>query len=246
MKVVILAGGKGARLKPYTTVFPKPLMPIGDKPILEIIIRQLESQGLNDIIITVGHLGELIVNFFGDGSKFGVNIKYSKEDQPLGTAGGLRLVREQLKDTFLMINGDTLTTMRFTDLIDYHKRNGATATIALKRREVNVDFGVVKLNDSSGITGYIEKPVIDHLVSMGVYALEPKVLKYVKGDKLDFPDLIKTLISKSENVKGFVFDGYWLDIGRPEDYDKANEDIDRIYPELFRKREQYGMENPSV
>ena len=136
MKAVILAGGKGTRLKPYTTVLPKPLMPVGDRPILEVIIRQLKSQNLNDIIITTGHLGELIVNFFGDGGRLGVNIKYSMEDQPLGTAGGLGLIKEMLKDTFLMVNGDTLTTLSFLDLISYHKENDVFATIALKKRQV--------------------------------------------------------------------------------------------------------------
>lgn len=229
MKAVILAGGKGTRLRPYTTVFPKPLMPVGDKPILEVIICQLKSCGLGDIIITVGHLGELITNFFGDGSKLGVNIKYAKEDQPLGTAGGLGLIKEELKDTFLMINGDTLTTLSFTDLIDYHKRNGAIATIALKRRGVYVDFGIVELDSNNSIKEYIEKPTLDYLVSMGAYVFEPKALDYIKtGEKLDFPDLIKMLISTGETVKGFVFDGYWLDIGRPEDYEKANEEIEHI------------------
>ena len=229
MKAVILAGGEGTRLKPYTTVFPKPLMPIGDKPILEIIIRQLKSQNLGDIIITVGHLGELIMNFFRDGSQFGVNIKYSKEDQPLGTAGGLGLIKEELKETFLMVNGDTLTTLNFSELINYHKTNDAVATIALKRREIYIDFGIVELDSTDCIKGYTEKPTIDHLVSMGVYVFEPRVLEYIEpGEKLDFPDLIKILISKGETIKGFVFDGYWLDIGRPEDYEKANEEIGEI------------------
>ncbi len=234
MKVVILAGGEGTRLRPYSTVFPKPLMPIGDKPILEIIIRQLSSQGLKDIIVTVGHLAELIMNFFGDGSQLGVSIKYSREDQPLGTAGGLGLIKEELKETFLMINGDTLTTLNFSDLINYHKRNGATATIALKKREVYIDFGITELDNSGSLKGYIEKPTIYHTVSMGVYVCEPRVLEYIKVVKrLDFPDLVKTLISKGEVIKGFIFDGYWLDIGRADDYVKANEDIEKIYPQLF-------------
>ena len=233
MKAVILAGGKGTRLRPYTTVFPKPLMPVGDKPILEIIICQLKSCGLGEIIITVGHLGELITNFFGDGSKLGVNIKYAKEDQPLGTAGGLGLIKEELKDTFLMINGDTLTALSFTGLINYHKRNGAIATIALKKREVYIDFGVVELDSSNNIKGYTEKPTVNYLVSMGVCVFEPRVLKYIKSrERLDFPDLIKTLISNGETVKGFVFDGYWLDIGRPDDYEKANREIEEIYNNL--------------
>lgn len=234
MKTVILAGGEGTRLKPYTTVFPKPLMPVGDKPILEIIIRQLSSQGLKDIIVTVGHLAELIINFFGDGSKLGVSIKYSREDQPLGTAGGLGLIKEELKETFLMINGDTLTTLSFSDLTNYHKRNGATATIAVKKREVYIDFGIAELDNAGSLKRYIEKPTVSHLVSMGVYVCEPRVLEYIKvGERLDFPDLIKTLISRGEVIKGFAFDGYWLDIGRPEDYEKANEEIEKIYPQLF-------------
>ena len=234
MKAVILAGGKGTRLKPYATVFPKPLMPIGDKPILEVIIRQLRAQNLKDIIIAVGHLGELIMNFFGDGRQLGVSIKYSKEDQPMGTAGGLGLIKEELTETFIMINGDTLTTLNYSDLIDYHKRNGAIATIALKKRESYIDFGIVELDNSGTLTGYIEKPTINHTVSMGVYVCETRVLEYIKvGEKLDFPDLIKTLLAKGETVKGFVFDGYWLDIGRAEEDEKANEEIEKIYPKLF-------------
>ena len=229
MKAVILAGGKGTRLKPYATVFPKPLMPVGDKPILEVIIRQLSARNLKDIIIIVGHLGELIMNFFGDGSQMGVNIKYAKEDQPLGTAGGLGLVKEELTETFIMVNGDTLTTLSFSELINYHKSNGAIATVALKKRESYIDFGIVELDSNDCIKKYTEKPTIDHLVSMGIYVFEPRVLEYIKlGEKLDFPDLIKVLISKGETVKGSVFDGYWLDIGRPEDYEKANEEIGEL------------------
>ncbi|MFZ2071059.1 MAG: sugar phosphate nucleotidyltransferase [Halobacteriota archaeon] len=143
MKAIILAGGKGTRLKPYTTVFPKPLMPIGDKPILEIVIRQLKSHAFDEIIITVGHLAELIMTFFTDGSKIGVKIEYSREDNPLGTAGGLGLIKEELNKTFLMMNGDVLTTLDYSDLGNYHKRNGAIATIALNKRDVKIDFGVV-------------------------------------------------------------------------------------------------------
>lgn len=235
MKAVILAGGKGSRLKPYATVFPKPLMPVGDMPILEIIIRQLKSQGITDIIIAVGHLGELIMNFFGDGTKLGVNIKYSREEQPLGTAGGLGLIKDELKDTFLMINGDTLTTLNFSDLTDCHKKNQAIVTIALKQRDSYIDFGIAELDDSGSLTGYTEKPTIHHLVSMGVYICEPRLLRYIKaGERLDFPDLVKILISKGELIKGFTFDGYWLDIGRPDDYEKANDEIEEIFPKLLK------------
>ena len=233
MKAVILAGGKGTRLRPYTTVFPKPLMPIGDKPILEIVVRQLKSHGFDEIIITVGHLAELIMTFFGDGSKVGVKIKYSREDKPLGTAGGLGLIKKALNETFLMMNGDVLTTLNYSELVKHHKKNGAIATIALNKRDVKIDFGVVEINDGNSIVGYTEKPKIEYLVSMGVYAFEPLVLEYIKPNEyLDFPDLIKKLISNGETVKGYTYDGYWLDIGRPDDYERANMEIEEIYDKL--------------
>jgi NDP-sugar pyrophosphorylase family protein len=234
MKAVILAGGKGTRLKPYTTVFPKPLMPINDKPILEIVIRQLKSHGFDEVIITVGHLAELIMAFFGDGSKFDIKIKYSREDKPLGTAGGLGLLKQELNETFLMMNGDVLTSLDYSDLTDYHNRNGAIATIALNKREVDIDFGVVELDNDNSIVGYNEKPKINYLVSMGVYVFEPEILKYVGPNEfLDFPDLVKKLISNGEIVKGYVYDGYWLDIGRPEDYERANREIEKIDDKLL-------------
>ena len=233
MKAVILAGGKGTRLKPYTTVFPKPLMPIGDKPILEIVVQQLKSHGFNGIIMAVGHLAELIMTFFNDGSKYDINIKYTREDKPLGTAGPLALMKEELNETFLMMNGDVLTTLDFSDLVNYHKRNGAIATIAMKKRDVKIDFGVVEIDDGNSIVGYKEKPKIDYLVSMGVYAFEPLLLEYIEPNEyLDFPDLIKKLISNGETVKGYVYDGYWLDIGRPDDYERASRDIDNIHDKL--------------
>ncbi len=235
MKAVILAGGKGTRLKPYTTVFPKPLMPIGDQPILEVVILQLKSYGFDEVIMAVGHLAELIVTFFNDGSKYGIKIKYTREDKPLGTVGPLALVKDVLNETFLMMNGDVLTTLDYSDLVDYHKRNGAIATIALKKRVVEIDFGVSEVDDANNIVGYTEKPAIEYLVSMGVYAFEPHVLGYIKsGEYLDFPDLIKMLISCGETVKGYIYDGFWLDIGRPDDYERANREIDRIYSELFK------------
>lgn len=235
MKAVILAGGKGTRLKPYTTVFPKPLMPIGDKPILEIVIQQLKSYGFNEITIAVGHLAELIMTFFNDGSKHGIKIRYTREDKPLGTAGPLALIKDELKETFLMMNGDVLATIDYSDLINYHKRNKAIATIALNKREVHIDFGVVEIDDSK-IVKYTEKPKISYLVSMGVYVFEPEILKYIRPNEyLDFPDLIKRLISNEETVKGYVYDGYWLDIGRPDDYERANKEIEVIFPKLFKR-----------
>ena len=235
MIAVILAGGKGTRLKPYTNVFPKPLMPIGDHPILEILIRQLESYGFNEIIMATGHLAELIKLFFGDGDKYNFKINYKREDEPLGTAGPLGQMKNELKDHFLMMNGDLLTTINFQDLVNYHKESGAMATIALKKRDVHIDFGVVELDETQDITDYIEKPDLKYLVSMGVYVFHPRVLEYIEPDEyLDFPDLIKKLISNGETVKGYLYDGYWLDMGRPDDYEKANENIDELYHKLFK------------
>ena len=234
MKAVILAGGRGTRLKPYTTVLPKPLMPIGDKPILEILIRQLQAQDFKEIILMVGYLGELITAFFGDGSKFGVNIRYVKEEKPLGTAGGLSLIRDELTDTFLMVNGDTLTTLNFLDLIGYHQRSGVIATVALKKREIHIDFGVVEVDGSnSQVKGYTEKPTLERLVSTGVSALQTDILEFVNPNEyLDFPNLIRKLIANGKNVKGYIFDGYWLDIGRPDDYARANMEFEEIEGKL--------------
>ncbi|MDD3974732.1 MAG: sugar phosphate nucleotidyltransferase, partial [Methanothrix soehngenii] len=230
MKAVILAGGLGTRLKPYTTVFPKPLMPIGESPILEIIIKQLKAKGFNEITLAVGHLSELIMAFFNNGSKYGLKIEYSKEEKKLGTAGGLGLLKNKLEDDFLVMNGDVLTGLDFSEFLEFHKKTGSIATIALNRRHVDIDFGVVELDENRTLIGYIEKPKIDYLVSMGVYAFNESILEYIPSHEyLDIPDLMKRLLSEGEKVNGFIHDGYWLDIGRPDDYIKANEDIQKIY-----------------
>ena len=233
MKAVILAGGLGTRLKPYTTVFPKPLMPIGESPILEIIVKQLKAKGFNEITLAVGHLSELIMAFFNNGSKYGIKIEYSKEEKKLGTAGGLGLLKNKLVDDFLVMNGDVLTGLDFSEFLEFHKKTGSIATIALNRRHVDIDFGVVELDENRTLIGYIEKPKIDYLVSMGVYAFNESILEYIPSHEyLDIPDLMKRLLSEGEKVNGFIHDGYWLDIGRPDDYIKANEDIQKIYRQL--------------
>jgi NDP-sugar pyrophosphorylase family protein len=180
------------------------------------------------------------MNFFGNGSRFGVNIRYSKEDQPLGTAGGLGFIKDDLKDTFLMINGDTLTTLNYSDFINYHKNNSTKATIALKKRDVYIDFGTVEVDKFNNVKEYVEKPTIYYLVSMGVYAFEPTVLEYINpGEKLDSDELIKMMISRGNGVKGFIFDGHWLDIGRPDDYERANEQIAQINRELNNREQPF-------
>jgi len=236
MKAVILAGGKGTRLAPYTVAFPKPLMPIGEHPILEIVIKQLRYHGFKEIILAVGHLAELIMTFFGDGSKYGVKIKYSRENTPLGTAGPLGLLKEELRDTFLVMNGDVLSSLNYHSFVEYHKKNKSHATIALAKRGVEIDFGVIEVDGKEDVIGYTEKPNIEYLVSTGIYLFEPEVLDYIKPKKkMDLPDLIRELIKDGSKVKGYVNDAYWLDIGRPEDYEKANADFEKLKEKFLPK-----------
>jgi NDP-sugar pyrophosphorylase family protein len=228
MKAVILAGGKGTRLSPYTKVLPKPLMPIGDMPILEVILRQIKLAGIKNVVLTVGHLSELLRAFFQDGSRLGIDIAYNYEDSPLGTAGPIALVPD-LDETFLVMNGDVLSTLPLGELIKFHKEQKAIATIATHHRRVKIDLGVIQWNGNSQINGYIEKPAYDYSVSMGIYVFEPKVLAYIPKDQYyDFPDLVKKLIEVGEKVVGYRFDGYWQDLGRPDDYESAAQDFDKM------------------
>lgn len=233
MRVVILAGGRGARLKPYTTIFPKPLMPLDDMPILEVIMRQLKRAGFAKIKMSVGHLASLLEAYFGDGHKWGIEIEYSLEDKPLGTAGPLTLV-EGLSGTFLVMNGDVLTTLDYAELLEYHRKEKAIATVAMCTKEVKITLGVLKADERSKIYDYIEKPTLKYQVSMGIYVFEPRVLEYIKpGKSFDLPDLIKTLIEHDELVKGYHFKGYWRDIGRQEDYEKAVEEFAELKDKLL-------------
>ncbi len=233
MKAIILAGGKGTRLAPYTTVFPKPLVPVGDMPILEIVVRQLRRAGVEHITMAVGHLANLLMAFFGDGARFGLRIDYSLEDTPLGTAGPLALI-EGLDDTFLVMNGDVLTTLDYKALVAYHRQRRATATIAMHQREVKIDLGVIKVDEANRVTQYVEKPAFDYLVSMGVYVFEPTVLRYIeRGTRLDFPELIWKLLAADQLVAGFPHSGYWLDIGRPDDYARAVEEFEAMRSEFL-------------
>lgn len=235
VKALILAGGKGRRLLPYTTTIPKPLVPIGDHAILEIVVKQLKSNGFNEIIMATGHLGELIMAFFEDGQEYDVKIKYTKEAKPLGTAGPLAQIKDDIDDSFLMMNGDILTTLDYSELIKYHKEREGIATVALKKREVNIDFGVTEINKDKEIVNYTEKPTHDYLVSTGVYVFDKRIFEYVNPDEyLDFPDLVLKLLKNHEKINGYIFDGYWLDIGRPDDYERANREIEEIYDKLFK------------
>lgn len=233
MKAVVLAGGKGTRLAPFTKILPKPLIPIGDLPILEVLLRQMERYSVDEVVLTVGHLAELLCAFFQDGKRFGLNIRYSLEDHPLGTAGPLSLIKG-LDETFLVTNGDVLTNLCFGDLIEYHHSKGAIATIAAHSRDVRVDLGVIISNSEFEITDYIEKPVYNFYVSMGIYVFEPRIMDYIPYNQyLDLPDLVLKCIRAGEKVASFPFDGYWMDLGRIDDYERAVEDFENLKPEIL-------------
>lgn len=225
-RVVILAGGKGTRLLPFTITFPKPLVPIGDMPILEILLRRLHRAGFRDVTLTLGHLSELIRAFVSQhvsGALPDLKISYVTEDDPTGTAGSLSLV-PGLADTFLVANGDLLTNLNFSDLVRFHKASGAELTIASHVNRVKIDFGVLELDGAGRLANYVEKPEMVYRVSMGVYIYEPSVLDLIPhGQYLDFPTLVLKLIEQQRQVAIYPFEGLWLDIGRPEDYAKAQE-----------------------
>jgi NDP-sugar pyrophosphorylase family protein len=182
MRAVILAGGKGTRLLPYTTVIPKPLMPVGDRPILELIIRQLKHYGFSRVTMAVGHLAELIEAYFGNGNKYGIKIDYSREDEPLGTIGSLSLI-DTLDTTFLVMNGDVLTNLDYLKLVDFHKKNQAVATIASYNKEVKVDLGILEMDEGFELKDYIEKPTFKYDVSMGIYVFEPEILSFIEPNR---------------------------------------------------------------
>ena len=229
MKAVILAGGKGTRLAPYTHILPKPMMPVGDRAILEVILDQLSRAGIKDITLAVGHLASLMQAYFGDGSSYNLKIRYAYEENPLGTAGPLAFV-DGLTETFLVSNGDVMTLLDINQLIAYHKEQGAVCTIAIHQRTHQINLGVIEHPEGSClVTGYIEKPTQNYLVSMGIYIFEPKVLEYIpKGEYLDFPNLVKMLLEVNEKVICFPFDGYWRDLGNQDDYIAANEDFEKM------------------
>jgi NDP-mannose synthase len=221
MRAVILAGGKGCRLLPYTAVFPKPLVPVGDRPILAIVIEQLRQAGFTRLTLAVGHLAGLIQAYFGDGSRFGIHIDYSIETTPMGTAGPLSLV-DDLDDDFLVMNGDLLTDLDIRAFVAAHRSAGAIGTIAVYRKVVDLTLGVLSLDAESQVVDYVEKPSFDYLVSTGIYCFKPAVLEYlVSGVPCDLPDLIRRLIARRQRIHGYLFEGNWLDIGRPEDYETA-------------------------
>ncbi len=233
MKAVILAGGTGTRLRPYTTILPKPLMPVGNYPISEILVRQLRHYGVNEITFAVGYLNQLIEAYFGDGKRWGVAIKYLREASPLGTAGPLAQLAD-FDQPLLVMNGDILTDLDFALFYRAHLDNGAEVSVATYTKTVKIDLGVVVSNRGNEIVEYLEKPTSTYQVSMGVYAFSPAVLNLIpSGERFDFPDLVTKLISVGRKVRVFPHDGLWLDIGRSEDYLAAAEVMEQNFEKLM-------------
>ena len=232
-RAVVLAGGKGARLRPYTSVLPKPLMPLGETPILEVIIRQLARDGFGHITLAVNHHAALIQAFFGEGQNWDVKLDYSLETRPLSTIAPLRLIPD-LPEFFLLLNGDVLTDLSFRQLYETHCAERRLFTIAAAQRSHTVDYGVLHTNSGNWLTGFEEKPTSQYLVSMGVYAVSRSILESVPvNEKFGFDDLMHHCLKTNQPVHVEKHSGYWLDIGRPDDYAKAIDDFENLRSTLL-------------
>lgn len=233
----MLAGGEGTRLRPYTTVLPKPLLPIGDRPVLEIVIRQLYAAGFDHVTIATGYLAELIESVLNHRKPPGMVVDYVREAEPLGTVGPLAMI-DGLDTPFLVMNGDVLTDLDYGRVLADHVASGAIATIASTMRHVQVSLGVLQCHsdtDPDRLTGYVEKPQMNYDVSMGIYCFSPQVLCHLEpGAYLDLPELVLRLVERGETVRAWRSDAYWVDLGRREDYETAVlefEDVrDRLLP----------------
>ncbi|MDD5594693.1 MAG: sugar phosphate nucleotidyltransferase [Candidatus Omnitrophica bacterium] len=226
-RAVILSGGKGTRLKPFTLVLPKSLMPIGEYPILEVIIRQLSVNGFKHITLAVNHQADLVKAFFGDGSKWGTKIDYSKEEHCLNTMGPLRLIKD-LPNNFLIMNGDVFTDLDYRSFFEYHVRHSNLFTISSFIREQVVEYGVLKTDKKNMLIGFREKPVSALEVSMGIYMANRKILDFIPRDKaFGFDDLMLRLIRLKKNVAVKIHKGRWLDIGKSDDYAQAISEFER-------------------
>jgi len=233
-RAIILAGGRGTRLRPYTVVLPKPLMPIGEYPILEVIVRQLAYFNFSHITMAVNHQADIIKAFFGNGKKWGIKIDYSLEDKPLSTMGPLRLIPD-LPDDFLIMNGDILTDINFSGLYDFHIKHNNIFTISSYQRHQKSEFGVLEIDNNGKLYGFKEKPVTIYDVSMGIYMASRRILDYIPKDvQYGFDHLMLDLIKNGSPASAKRHDGYWLDIGRQDDYSQAIEEFDKL-KDLFLK-----------
>jgi NDP-sugar pyrophosphorylase family protein len=236
MRAIILAGGHGTRLKPYTVVLPKPLMPIGEYPIIEIIVRQLVYYGFTHITMAVNHQADIIKAFFGDGNKWNTKIDYSLEDKPLSTMGPLKIIHD-LPDNFLIMNGDILTDLDFCEFYHYHEENENIFTISAYQRIQCSEYGVLEVNSEDRLIGFKEKPAVTYDVSMGIYMANKRILDYIpEGQLYGFDHLMLDLIKDEKPVFIKRFAGYWLDIGRPDDYLQAIEEFEHLKEHFLNQK----------
>lgn len=233
MRAIILAGGKGTRLRPYTTLIPKPLVPLGGKySILEIVIMQLSRSGFTHITLAVNHLSNLIMAYFGDGARFGVKIDYSLEEKELSTIGPLTLI-DNLPDDFLVMNGDILCDLDYRAFFESHVQEGRQISVSVYRRQVKVDFGVLKYDQMGYLTAFQEKPSFDFDVSMGIYCINRSVIEALpRGEPYGFDHLMIDGLAQGRKISICPFSGYWLDIGRPDDYQYADENFSSLSSKL--------------
>jgi NDP-mannose synthase len=228
MQAILMAGGKGTRLRPYTAVIPKPLVPVGDMSIIEMVLRQLRASGFERVKVSVGHKAELLMAIIGDGKKFGLKVDYHQEEKPLGTLGALAEMQD-LEDNFLVMNGDICTNLRFSEIYEAHVKSGAIATIGTYRRMEKIELGVLDVDDSGKrVVGFREKPVYDFLVSMGVNAFSRKILDLIpRGEFFGFDSLMYKMLEQKLHIQSYRFGGYWMDIGRPDDYDRFLDEFEK-------------------
>ena len=232
MKAVIQAGGKGVRLHPYTLLLPKPLMPVGDLPVIEVLLKWLRRWGIKQMFITTGHLGQLIRTLCGDGSQWGIEIVYCEEPEPLGTIGPLRLLKKHLQETFLTLNGDLITDLNLRDLKTYHRQKRGLITVAVTEKTIKADLGILETDDGL-MTGFREKPSMKFYASTGIYCMEPGILDIIpQGVPFGFDDLMNAMIEEDSPVYVYKHDGLWLDIGREEDFRHAQKAFTKDYKSI--------------
>ncbi len=221
MKAVILAGGEGKRLRPYTYILPKPLLPIGERPILDLSLERLKKQDIKEVILAVNYKAEIFEMIFGDGFSRDMKIHYTKEEKPLGTAGPIKNAEEYLTEDFLVINGDIITELNIKEVADFHKKNMADITVVTREIEVPIDFGIIK-SEGINIVGWEEKPKIKSEISSGIYIFNPSILKHIpKNEFCNMNDLVKDVIKKGCKVYKFPYNGIILDVGHMKDYEEA-------------------------
>lgn len=224
MKAVIQAGGKGTRLRPYTLILPKPLMPVGELPVIELLLKWLRRNGITQVVITTGYLGHLIKALCGRGEHWDMQISYCEESQPLGTVGALDLLRDTLEETFLVLNGDLITDMNLRSFMHFHKSHDDLLTVGTTQKQVQVDMGVIETSEEQLITDFREKPTLSYTINMGIYCMEPGILELIpRGVPFGFDDLMYQMLDNGQRAHAYRHDGQWLDIGRPEDFSRAQE-----------------------